>query len=70
MTMVQMAMIGLYTRAMSVAMIAEIEGPTTGMMFKMPERMPIVMAYGWPTIMNPTNARNPWIMELIRVERR
>ena len=44
MTMVQMAMIGLYTRAMSVAMIAEIEGPTTGMMFKMPERMPIVMA--------------------------
>ena len=25
--MVQMAMIGLYTRAMSVAMMAEIEGP-------------------------------------------
>ncbi len=51
-------------------MIAEMEGPTTGMMLSTPESTPMAPAYGWPTMANPTNARKPWITELITVERR
>lgn len=70
MTIVHSAMMGLYTSAIRDANAADMEGPTTGMMFNTPERTPMAPAYGWPTIVNPTKARKPWMTELMTVERR